>query len=235
MSFGAPASDISRTRTDRSLSIDETPPSQLVGSTAARMSALAAPPNNKTVDIRRICVDRMGNEGENHQQPQTNCAGTKLESSSHEERSQHDPKGGGSTTSANNGKIRLPRPTAAARRSKAPPPIELIHEDVFPPPDLRNARQQMSIDQLRRNGQLEEHNDEAALAEQLSFVQKSMPSSLPPAADLFSTQSSAQQCSLLQSTQVCNSLQRIGRTYGQKQQLCGEFRWTIREKNSNVL
>lgn len=88
--------------------------------------------------------------------------------------------------------------------------MEIIHEDVFPPPDLRNAHRQITIDQLRRNGQLVEHNHEAVLAEELPYLHKSLLSPLPPASDRFLTQSIAQQTSSLQYTQVRNRVHSTG-------------------------
>ncbi|KAH7703610.1 zinc finger protein 64 3 and 4-like protein, partial [Aphelenchoides avenae] len=72
-------------------------------------------------------------------------------------------------SSAKPGKIRLPRPTASARRARSPPPLEMHHEDEFPPPDQRNALQQMSIDQLSRNGQLMHHHH-TATSKSRSFI-----------------------------------------------------------------
>lgn len=121
--------------------------------------------------------------------------------------SQHDPRDCGSATSAGTGKLRLSRPPAAARRSEAPPPLEMIHEDEFPPPDMRNARHQMSIDQQRRNGQLVEHNHEATLAEQLPYSQRPLPLRSEPGN--FSSLSSVNQSSSLGCAQVGPPAQNI--------------------------
>ncbi|KAH7711110.1 hypothetical protein AAVH_21582 [Aphelenchoides avenae] len=159
MASASPASDISHVGTERPLSVDETAPSPLSGNTSATSSTLAVPLNKRTVDIRRIRVDRKEGQDENYQRPESNGARSEL-TEKHAERSQHDRPNSGSMTSVKTGKLRLSRPTAAARRSKTPPPMEMVHEDVFPPPELRNAHHQISIDQLRRNGQLVEHEDE---------------------------------------------------------------------------
>lgn len=115
-------------------------------------------------------------EAVNHQQPKSNGTRSKLQNSSPAEDSRHDALNERTTSSAKTGKLRLSRPTAA-RRATAPPPTEMIHEDVFPPPDQRNAREQTLIDQLRRNGQLVEHNREVTLAEQHSDSQSALLSS----------------------------------------------------------
>lgn len=138
-----------------------------------------------------------------HQQPGSNNVNSNIRPSCHAKDSLHDSPNARSTTSAKPGKLRFSRHTAAAR--KAPPPMEMIHEDEFPPPDERNARQQMTIDQLRRNDQLVEYNHKATLAGQHPCSRRSMHACTRSG---HFSQSSAHEFSSLRRTQVRNDLKR---------------------------
>lgn len=132
------------------------------------------------------------------QQANRHGARSELETSPHAKDSQPVDE---STTSGKTGKIRLSRLTA---RSKAPsrPPTEMFHIDQFPPPDMRSAGHQLSIDQLRRNGQLLEHNHEATPAQQNPRSQGTLP--VRSKSCSFSLRSSGHLPSTSRCTQVCS-------------------------------
>lgn len=86
------------------------------------------------------------------------------------------------TRSVKPGKIRLARLT---ERSKMPPrpPMEMIPIDRFPPPAMRSTIDDISIDRLRRTGQLVERNPAGPLADHRGvnlYSQRSLPARSKP-------------------------------------------------------